>query len=174
MSTLVEQLEAMRARINAMPVIPSNRSPTVLGSQVRQMRTRVTELAKLEGQLVSDLSSTLRHLDDSLLHEVRSIAAEHEARRASVINELQLLAAQLDGSLPSTSRIGSPDDGAGTFLQGGKTAGPDHQYTAESHRQQRLRDALIRQLASRAASDTVELPAASEDRGVGGSGLNNL
>jgi hypothetical protein len=169
MSTLVEQLEEMRARINGKPLIPSNRSP-VLGGQVRQMRTRVTELAKLEGQLVSDLSSTLRHHDDHLLHEVRSIAAEHAARRANLFNELQVLAAQLDGSLPSTSL--APDDSAGTLLQGGTTAGPEHHYIAESHRQQRLRDALVRQLASRAAGGSVDLPDEREDMWAGD--RNNL
>jgi hypothetical protein len=114
------------------------------------------------------LSSTLQNLDDRLLHEVRSIAAEHEARRASLFNQLQLLAAQLDGTFPSTSRPGSPDDGAGTLLQGSKIADPEHQYIAESHRQQRLRDALIRQLASRAAGGAVDPPDAREDTGEGG------
>ena len=48
MSTLVDQLEEMRARINASPLLPNNRSPVVLGGQVKQMRSRVAELAKLE------------------------------------------------------------------------------------------------------------------------------
>src|SRR5262249_54778622 len=47
MSTLIDQLEEMRARINATPLIPNNRSPAVLGGQVKQMRSRVAELAKL-------------------------------------------------------------------------------------------------------------------------------
>jgi len=41
MSTLIDQLEEMRARINATPLLPNNRSPVVLGSQVRQMRSHV-------------------------------------------------------------------------------------------------------------------------------------
>jgi len=140
MSTLLDQLEEMRARINGTPAIPNNRSPVVLGGQVKQMRSRVAELAKLEGQLVSDLSSTLRQLDDLILHEVRTISAEHEARRANLLNELQSLAMKLDGSFPTShpaSSGGGPD---------AVTEGPQQQYLSDSQRQQRLRDALIRQL----------------------------
>jgi len=156
MSTLVDQLEEMRARINGMPSIPNNRPPAVLGGQVSQMRTRVTELAKQEGQLVSDLSSKLRQLDEFLLQEVRSIAAEHEARRANLLNELQVLATQLNGAFPPTSDEASPD-GAEAI-----TSGPDQRYSDEQ-RQRRLRDALIRQLATRAAARAVEFRDARED-----------
>jgi hypothetical protein len=142
MSTLVDQLEEMRARINGAPPIPNNRSPVVLGGQVQQMRSRVAELAKLEGQLVSDLSSKLRQLDDLILQEVRTISAEHEARRANLLNELQWLAMKLDGSF-ETSR---PGNSAGSTDAG--TEGPEQQYIADAQRQQRLRDALIRQLHS--------------------------
>jgi len=165
MSTLVDQLEEMRARINAMPLMPSNRPPTVLDGQVNQMRARVNELAQAEGQMVSDLSSALRHLDDLLLHEVRSIAAEHESRRANLLNELQLLATQLNGAYPPASHRGSPR--AGTMLEDGKTAGSVQPYGADSDRQQKLRDALIRQLATRAAQNAVELADAREDPEAG-------
>jgi hypothetical protein len=140
MSTLVDQLEEMRARINATPLLPNNRSPVVLGGQVKQMRSRVAELAKLEGQLVSDLSSTLQQLDDLILQEVRTISAEHEARRANLLNELKSLAMKLDGSLP-TSLPGSSGDETGAIAEG-----PQQQYISDAQRQQRLRDALVRQL----------------------------
>jgi hypothetical protein len=140
MSTLVDQLEEMRARINATPLLPNNRSPVVLGGQVRQMRSHVAELAKLEGQLVSDLGSTLQQLDDLILHEVRTISAEHEARRANLLNELQSLAMQLDGSLPTSH----PANSAGSSDT--ITEGPQQQAISDAQRQQRLRDALIRQL----------------------------
>jgi len=140
MSTLVEQLEEMRARINATPPIPNNRSPTVLGGQVRQMRSRVSELAKLEGQLVSDLGSTLQQLDDLILQEVRTISAEHEARRASLLKELQLLAMRIDGSVPAShpeiSHAGSD----------AITEAPQQQYISDPQRQQRLREVLTRHL----------------------------
>ena len=139
MSTLVDQLEEMRARINGSPAIPNNRS-VVLGSQVNQMRSRVAELAKLEGQLVSDLGSTLQHLDDLILHEVRAISAEHEARRANLLNELQSLAMKLDGSLP-TSHPANSASGSDAI-----TEGPQQQSISDAQRQQRLRDALIREL----------------------------
>jgi len=168
MSTLVDQLEEMRARINALPLTPNNSPPAVLGSQVNQMRTRVNELAKVEGQMVSDLSSALRHLDDLLLHEVRSIAAQHESRRANVLNELQSLATQLNGSYPPASRHGRPGAMPATLLEDGQTAGSERQYILNQDRQQRLRDALIRQLANRAAQNVVEFVDASEDAGTGG------
>ena len=139
MSTLLDQLEEMRARINGAPPIPNNRSPVVLGGQVKQMRSRVAELAKLEGQLVSDLSNTLRQLDDLILHEVRTISAEHEARRANLLNELQSLAMKLDGSFPTSH----PESGGGADAI---AEGPQQQYISDAQRQQRLRDALIRQL----------------------------
>jgi hypothetical protein len=138
MSTLVDQLEEMRARINGSPPIPNNRSPVVLGGQVRQMRSRVAELAKLEGQLVSDLSSTLRQLDELILQEVRTISAEHEARRANLLNELQSLAMKLDGSLPA---LATNSGGGADFSED-----PQQQYVSDDQRQQRLRDALVRQL----------------------------
>jgi hypothetical protein len=138
MSTLVDQLEEMRARINGSPAIPNNRS-VVLGSQVNEMRSRVAELAKLEGQLVSDLGSTLRHLDDLILHEVRTISAEHEARRASLLNELQSLAMKLDGSFPTSHP-------ANSGVSDASAEGPEQRYLSDAQRQQRLRDALIRQL----------------------------
>lgn len=139
MSTLVDQLEEMRARINASPLLPNNRSPVVLGGQVSQMRSRVAELAKLEGQLVSDLGSTLQQLDDLILHEVRTISAEHEARRASLLNELQLLAMKLDGSFP-------PSRAANSGGADAVTGGPKQQYISDAQRQQRLADALVRHL----------------------------
>jgi hypothetical protein len=139
MSTLVDQLEEMRARINASPLLPNNRSPVVLGGQVSQMRSRVAELAKLEGQLVSDLGSTLQQLDDLILHEVRTISAEHEARRASLLNELQLLAMKLDGSFP-------PSRAANSGGADAVTEGPKQQYISDAQRQQRLADALVRHL----------------------------
>jgi hypothetical protein len=140
MSTLVDQLEEMRARINATPLLLNNRSPVVLGGQVKQMRSRVAELAKLEGQLVSDLSSTLQQLDDLILQEVRTISAEHEARRANLLNELQSLAMKLDGALPTSHPRSSGDD------SGAIAEGPQQQYISDAQRQQRLRDALVRQL----------------------------
>jgi hypothetical protein len=142
MSTLVDQLEEMRARINATPLLPNNRSPAVLGGQVKQMRSRVAELAKLEGQLVSDLGSTLQHLDDLILHEVRTISAEHEARRVNLLNELQSLAMKLDGSLP-TSHPGNSGGGSDAI-----TESPQQQHILDAQRQQKLRDALVRQLQS--------------------------
>jgi hypothetical protein len=160
MSTLVDQLEEMRARINGMPAIPNNKSPVVLGGQVNQMRRRVNELAKLEGQLVSDLSSKLRQLDELLLQEVRSIAAEHEARRANLLNELQVLATQLNGSFSPTSDPAIPDGGAEAIA--------GRRYITDEQRQRRLRDALIRQLAPRAAAGAVGFREAREEDEAGG------
>jgi hypothetical protein len=142
MSTLIDQLEEMRARINATPLIPNNRSPAVLGGQLKQMRSRVAELAKLEGQLVSDLGSTLQELDDLILHEVRTISAEHEARRASLLSALQSLAMKLDGSFP-TSPPASSSGGSDAITQDRQP-----QYLSDAQRQEWLRDTLTRHLQS--------------------------
>jgi hypothetical protein len=80
MSNLVDQLEKMRSQING--VAPTEASPasTPLTEQLDHMRIRMNELARRESQMVSELNASIRRMDNQLLHEVRSIAAEHETR----------------------------------------------------------------------------------------------
>lgn len=80
-----------------------------LSEQLEQMRMRMNELAKQESNLVSTLDDALRATDQQLLQDVRRLTAEHEARRSSILGELQALATRLNGfpsqaqQLPPTS-----------------------------------------------------------------------
>jgi hypothetical protein len=68
-----------------------------LSEQLEQMRMRMNELAKQESNLVSTLDDALRATDQQLLQDVRRLSAEHEARRSSILGELQALATRLNG-----------------------------------------------------------------------------
>src|SRR5262249_28960504 len=100
------------------------------------------EPAKLKGKLVSDLESTLNQLADPILREVRTISAEHEARRASLLNELQSLAMKLDGSFPASPSVSS---GGGSDAI---SKDPQPKYISDAQRQEWLPDALTRHLQS--------------------------
>lgn len=69
MSTLIEQIEAMRIRMN--------------------------ELATEEHELVRTLGEELAGVDQRLLEEVRNVAAAHDARRGAILRELQMLAGRM-------------------------------------------------------------------------------
>jgi hypothetical protein len=72
---------------------------TSLIQQIEEMRTRMNELAAGEQDLVRALGDALSRTDQKLLEDVRSVAADHEARRGAILNELQSLAARM-GALP--------------------------------------------------------------------------
>jgi hypothetical protein len=72
---------------------------TGLIQQIEEMRTRMNELAGGEQDLVRALGDALSRTDQKLLEDVRSAAADHEARRGAILNELQSLAARM-GALP--------------------------------------------------------------------------
>ena len=59
----------------------------------------MNELAAGEQELVRALGDALSRTDQKLMEDVRSAAAEHEARRGVILNELQSLAARM-GALP--------------------------------------------------------------------------
>ena len=69
MSTLIEQIDAMRIRMN--------------------------ELATEEHGLVRTLGEALAGVDQRLLEEVRNVAAAHDARRGAMLRELQMLAGRM-------------------------------------------------------------------------------
>ena len=89
MSNLADQLAQMRSSS------PEGRA-TGLTEQLEQMRIRMNDAARRESDLAAELNAAIRRMDDQLLHEVRSIAAEHEARRANILNELELFATRLN------------------------------------------------------------------------------
>ena len=72
---------------------------TSLIQQIEEMRLRMNELTTGEQGLVRALGDALSRADEKLLQDVRSVAAEHEARRGAILNELQSLAARM-GALP--------------------------------------------------------------------------
>ena len=72
---------------------------TGLIQQIEAMRTRMNELAAGEQVLVRALGDALSRTDQKLLEDVRGAAADHEARRGVILNELQSLAARM-GALP--------------------------------------------------------------------------
>jgi len=72
---------------------------TGLIQQIEEMRARMNELAAGEQELVRALGDALSRTDQKLLEDVRSAAADHEARRGAILNELQSLAARM-GALP--------------------------------------------------------------------------
>jgi len=72
---------------------------TKLGPYVEQARLTLTETAERERALVQALSDELKRFDQQTLQGVRTIAAEHEARRAGILGELQSLAETI-GTFP--------------------------------------------------------------------------
>jgi hypothetical protein len=72
---------------------------TSLIEQIEEMRARMNALAAGEQDLVTALGEALARADQKLLQDVRSVAADHEARRGAILSELQILAARM-GALP--------------------------------------------------------------------------
>ena len=72
---------------------------TSLIEQIEEMRSRMNALAAGEQGLVTALGEALARADQKLLQDVRSVAGDHEARRGAILSELQSLAARM-GALP--------------------------------------------------------------------------
>ena len=72
---------------------------STLVQQIEQMRSRMEEIAKSDGRLVAALAEALKRADEKLLNDVVELAEEHEARRSSILEELQALACRL-GAFP--------------------------------------------------------------------------
>jgi hypothetical protein len=78
---------------------------------VEELRDRLVSVADQEQKLIASLRDALNRFDQKLLQDVRSIAAEHEARRSVILSELQGLASRL-GVFPAASAMPhSPVDG---------------------------------------------------------------
>jgi hypothetical protein len=67
---------------------------------VEEMRARLTQIADSEQALVRALGEALSLVDQKLLHDVRNLTNEHEARRAAILYELQGLASRI-GAFPT-------------------------------------------------------------------------
>lgn len=72
---------------------------TTLLQQIEEMRIQVNELASGEQRLLNALGDALTRADHKLLHDVRTVTAEHEARRGMILKELQTLAMRI-GAFP--------------------------------------------------------------------------
>ena len=72
---------------------------TSLIEQIEEMRSRMNALSAGEQGLVTALGEALARADQKLLQDVRSVAVDHEARRGAILSELQSLAARM-GALP--------------------------------------------------------------------------
>jgi hypothetical protein len=72
---------------------------TSLIEQIEEMRVRMNELAAGEQDLVRALGEALNRADQKLLQDVRAVASEHEQRRGVILKELQGLAQRM-GALP--------------------------------------------------------------------------
>jgi hypothetical protein len=68
---------------------------TKLLQHVEEMRGLLTATATHEQSLVKALSDALNQVDHQLVGAIRRVAAEHQARRAEIFNELQALASSI-------------------------------------------------------------------------------
>ena len=72
---------------------------TSLIEQIEEMRVRMNDLATGEQDLVRAVGEALGRADQKLLQDVRAVAQEHEQRRGVILKELQGLAQRM-GALP--------------------------------------------------------------------------
>jgi hypothetical protein len=78
---------------------------THLTSHIEHLRQRLAQTADTEWSLVQDLSDALKRFDQETLQNVRNVAAEHEARRGAILNELRALAASIGTFLPAREPV---------------------------------------------------------------------
>jgi hypothetical protein len=74
---------------------------------VEEMRARLSQIADSEQALVRALGEALSLVDQKLLHDVRNLTTEHEARRAAILYELQGLASRI-GAFPTAQSEPAP------------------------------------------------------------------
>jgi hypothetical protein len=68
---------------------------TELTPHINEMRMKLAQTADHERSLTQALSNELKRMDQETLRSVRTIGAEHEARRTGILMELQALAASV-------------------------------------------------------------------------------
>lgn len=66
-----------------------------LSEKLAELRRRLSDSAHEEQTLIRTLNTALNHVDEELLTEIRHVTAQHEARRAMILNELQILASRV-------------------------------------------------------------------------------
>jgi hypothetical protein len=73
---------------------------TKLAPHIEQARLTLSQTAEQERTLVQALSLELKRFDQQTLQNIRTMAAEHETRRAGILEELQALANRIGAFLP--------------------------------------------------------------------------
>jgi predicted phage gp36 major capsid-like protein len=125
---------------------------TDLVQQLEHMRLRMNQQAQHESNLVAELGDALRASDHQLLKDVRTVTAEHEARRATILGELQMLAARLN-ALPLRDGAQSlPNAPRGILASEPSSAAANYHGADWEERSARIREALAHHLQKRAAS----------------------
>jgi hypothetical protein len=66
---------------------------------VDELRQQLQTVGDTEQKLVASLREALNRYDQKLLQDVRSLTAEHEARRGAILGELRCLASRM-GAFP--------------------------------------------------------------------------
>src|SRR5262249_13741882 len=90
---------------------------TKLPQHIEEMRERLSQTAAGEHVLVNDLSDSLHTLDQQLLQAVRQVAADHQTRRGTILNELRALA-------DSIGNFRSPESAAPRVMGSEQTRAP--------------------------------------------------
>lgn len=126
---------------------------TSLVEQLEQMRIRMNELSKQESTLVATLADGLREADHQLLQEVRRLTADHEERRATILGELQALASRLNGFPSHSAHVASLGDARRSLISNDSQLGEPPIADGPVDWEQRsanIRDALNSHLGRRA------------------------
>ena len=147
MASLADQLEQMRSDL------PSSQDSggSQLTEQLEQMRVRMNDVARREHEMAAELDAAVRSMDEQLLHKVRSIAAAHEARRTTILSELQMLAAQLDG-FPQQDRHRVPRSAAPQSLLSSQHVGQNERLLEQHNKERTMSDALSRYVSQQRLS----------------------
>lgn len=82
----------------------------MLDEQIETLRAHVHDVTAREQSMLRSLSETIALAEENLLQQVREITAQHGARRAEVLAELQSLAGCI-GSLPRALDNGTDEMG---------------------------------------------------------------
>ena len=69
------------------------------------MRQRLAQTAHTERALVQELGDALKRFDQDTLQNVRNVSAEHQARRAGILDELHALAGSIGTFLPAREPV---------------------------------------------------------------------
>ena len=82
-----------------------SKDATKLLQHIDEMRARLAQTANTERSLVEELGDQLNRLDQELLQNIRNVASGHEARRGTILNELQALAGSIGMVRPAREPV---------------------------------------------------------------------